>query len=175
MMLDEKLSLHFTLREFLRSETAARLGIDNMPSRETLHALERTAGNLERVRQLLGVPIYVSSGYRCEALERVLCERDFIGWCRRHEKAPAEAWPEYFARKAHPTGRATDFEAPEYGPPIDICRAIYASDIDYDQLIYEHTWVHLAWARVGAAPRRQVLTLMPGGGYAAGIVHRPLS
>ena len=151
MMLDEKLSQHFTLREFLRSETAARLGIDNLPGSEMIHTLERTAVNLERVRQLLGVPLQISSGYRCLELNRAIGSKD---------------------TSAHVEGRAADFEAPEFGPPIDICRAIYASDIKYDQLIYEHSWVHIAWERVGETPRRSVLTLMPGGTYAAGIVQR---
>ncbi len=151
MMLDEKLSMHFTLREFLRSETAARFGIDNNPSPEILHALERNAENMERVRQLLGVPLQVSSGYRCLALNRAIGSKD---------------------TSAHVRGLATDFEAPEYGPPVDICRAIAASDIDFDQLIFEHSWVHIAWVAAGAAPRRSKLTLMPGGTYSAGIIQR---
>ncbi len=154
MMLDEQLSPHFTLREFLRSETAARRGIDNLPSSEIIHTLERNAVNMERVRQLLGVPLQISSGYRCLDLNRAIGSKD---------------------TSAHVEGRATDFEAPEFGPPIDICRSIYASDILYDQLIYEHSWVHIAWPRVDAAPRRSVLTLMPGGTYAAGIVQRGIA
>lgn len=151
-MYDEKLSPHFTLGALLRSETAARLGIDNSPLPEILHALQRLAGNLEIVRQLLGsVPIYISSGYRCLELNRALRSKD---------------------TSAHVEGRAADFDAPDYGPPIDICRAIAASNIDFDQLIYEHTWVHIAWARIGETPRRQVLTLMQGGTYAAGIIQR---
>jgi hypothetical protein len=149
MMLDEKLSTHFTVREFLRSETAARRGIDNTPPQEVLHALERTAVNLEAVRRLLGVPIHISSGYRCLALNRAIRSND---------------------TSAHVRGLAVDFDAPEYGPPLDICRAIYASDIQYDQLIYEHTWVHIAWAAAGTGVRRQTLTLIRGGSYAHGLV-----
>ncbi len=151
MMLDEKLSPNFTLREFLRSETAARQGIDNMPSPEILHALERNAQNMELVRRLLGEPLQVSSGYRCLELNRAIGSKD---------------------TSAHVKGLATDFEAPSYGPPVDVCRAIYASDIDFDQLIYEHTWTHIGWAAAGATPRRQALTLMPGGTYAPGIMQR---
>lgn len=139
MMLDEKLSLNFTLGEFLRSDTAARKGIDNTPSPEILRALERLAVNLEDVRRLLGVPLHISSGYRCLALNRAIGSKD---------------------TSAHVRGLAADFDAPEYGPPADICRAIYASDIQYDQLIYEFgRWVHLGWARPGEGVRRQVLTI----------------
>lgn len=149
--LDDKLSQHFTLREFLRSETAARRGIDNTPGPVMLRVLERTAANLEDVRRLLGVPIHISSGYRCLALNRAIGSKD---------------------SSAHVRGLAVDFDAPEFGEPVDICRAIHASDIMYDQLIYEHTWVHIAWAATGSAPRRQTLTLMPGGSYAHGILER---
>jgi hypothetical protein len=95
--------------------------------------------------------MHISSGYRCLALNRVLRSSD---------------------SSAHVRGRAADFDAPEYGPPVDICRSIYASDIRYDQLIYEHTWVHIGWARAGSAPRRETLTLMRGGTYAHGIIVR---
>lgn len=151
MLPDESLSLHFTLREFMRSETAARKGINNMPPETILPAIERTADHLEDVRRLLGVPIHISSGYRCLALNRAIGSKD---------------------TSAHVRGLAVDFEAPEYGPPVDVCRAIYASDIQYDQLIFEHTWVHIAWVPAGTGARRQVLTLMPGGTYAHGIVQR---
>ena len=151
MMFNDKLSEHFTLGEFLRSETAARLAIDNTPPPEILHALQRNAECMEDVRTILGVPLHVSSGYRCPELNRAIGSKD---------------------TSAHPEGRATDFDAPQFGTPADICRRIVASDIAFDQLISEHPWVHIAWAKMGAIPRRQVLTLMPGGTYAAGIVER---
>lgn len=148
LLLDEKISPNFTLGEFLRSETAARRGIDNMPPPDIFLALKRLAANLEDVHRLLGVPIHISSGYRCLVLNRAIGSKD---------------------TSAHVRGLAADFDAPEYGPPIDVCRAIYASDIAYDQLIYEHTWTHIAWPEVGAKARRMTLTLVRGG-YAQGIV-----
>jgi len=148
MRLDEKLSANFTLGEFLRSETAARRGIDNTPPQELLRALERTAVNLEDVRRLLGVSIHI---YRSLALNRAIGSKD---------------------SSAHVRGLAVDFDAPEYGAPADVCRAIYASDIQYDQLIFEHTWTHIAWPAAGTGARRQTLTLLPGGTYIDGIVER---
>lgn len=151
MMRDEKLSPHFALSEFLRSETAARLGIDNTPAPEILHALQRNAECLEDVRRLLGVPMHISSGYRSLVLNRAIGSKD---------------------SSAHVDGRAVDFDAPQFGSPLNICHRIVASDITFDQLIFEHTWVHIAWPKAGTIPRRQVLTLMPGGTYATGIVGR---
>ena len=58
-----QLSENFTLGEFLRSETAARLGIDNTPSDEIINALRRNAANMEGVRSSINL------------IEKVLVER----------------------------------------------------------------------------------------------------
>lgn len=139
MRADENLSTHFTLGEFLRSETAARRGIDNRPPPEIIRALERTAVNLEDVRRLLGVPLHISSGYRSLALNRAIGSND---------------------TSAHVRGLAADFDAPEFGTPAEVCRVIQASDIQFDQLILEYRrWVHIGFALAGAGVRRQVLTI----------------
>lgn len=166
---DQRLSPHFHLSEFTRSEMAERMEIDNTPTPEEIEALRRNAAGMEQVRSLLGVPILISSALRREALERVLCAKDFAAWCKRHKKLEASAWPEYFARKQHPKGLATDWTAPAYGSPLKCCRAVASSQIAFDQLILEHTWAHISWPAWDARPRREVLTLIPGG-YARGIV-----
>lgn len=171
-MLDERLSPNFHLSEFTRSEIASRMGIDNTPGVEQLANLRINAVNMEQVHTLLAAPILISSGLRCEAIERVLCERDFKAWCGRHGKDPQQAWPEYFERKGHPLGLCTDFTAPRFGPPVYVARTIAASKIIFDQLVYEHTWVHIRWAKAGERPRLEVLTLMPGGAYTLGIIDK---
>ena len=148
---DIKLTDHFWLSEFLRSETADRLGIDNTPPERIIDALRYNASCLEAVRTLLAAPLHVSSGFRCLSLNRVLRSKD---------------------TSAHVRGLATDFEAPGFGTPLEICRAIKASDITFDQLIFEHTWVHIGWATPGTGSRREVLTLLNGGAYAPGIIAR---
>lgn len=145
---DLRLSPNFTLGELLRSELAARMGIDNTPPEDVLAALRRTAQGLEYVRALLGVPVHVSSGYRCPELNLAVGSKQ---------------------TSAHVRGQAADFEAPDYGTPLEVCRAIYASSIGFEQLIYEHTWVHISWPDQGEAPRRQVMTLMPDKTYMAGL------
>lgn len=170
-MSDERLSEHFYLSEFTRSDTAARLGIAMVPTPDVLMNLRANATGMEQVRGLLRAPIHVLSGWRPEALEAVLCEKDYKAWCRRHSLMPSPAaWRTYFERKKHPWGLATDFVAPAFGPPSRVCRAIAASSIGFDQLIFEHTWTHIAFPRLASAgPRREVLTLIPGG-YAQGII-----
>ena len=128
---------HFTLGELTASDWALRLGIDNTAPTAVLANLRRTAGVLEQIRALTGVPLMVSSGYRCLALNRALKSAD---------------------TSAHVQGLAADFTA----PPLD-CRSlaerIVASDIAFDQCILEFgAWVHLGVAPSGSAPRREVLT-----------------
>jgi len=146
---DERLSPHFMLSEFVRSQTADRQGIDNTPTPEIIERLRANAGNLEAVHVRLQAPVHISSGYRCLALNRAIGSKD---------------------TSAHVRGDATDFEAPEFGAPLEVCREIESSNIPFDQLIWEHTWTHIGWAREGETPRRQILTLMPGGKYAVGLV-----
>jgi len=63
------LTEHFTLSEFVRSETADRNHIDNTPSPEVVSNLRALCRNvLEPARVAFGAPIYVTSGYRCPAL-----------------------------------------------------------------------------------------------------------
>jgi zinc D-Ala-D-Ala carboxypeptidase len=141
---------HFTLEEFTVSNTAARMGIDNTPNSARVRGnLTRTAQLMERIREALGQPIIVTSGYRSPALNRA------VGGV---------------ATSAHTEGLACDFICPAFGTPLDVCRGLepYVEALGIDQLIYEHTWVHVGLLE--AAPRHQVLTLVPGGGYVAGIV-----
>lgn len=169
-MKDERLTEHFFLSEFIRSETATRLGIQNEPNAEQLANLRTNAQGMELVRGVLKVPVLISSGLRVEDLERILCERDYLAWCRRRSLMPSPtAWRTYFEAKKHPQGLATDFTAPAFGSPVVVCRALAASDIPFDQLIHEHTWCHVSWPRRQVAPRRQLLTLIDGG-YANGII-----
>jgi zinc D-Ala-D-Ala carboxypeptidase len=171
-MTDERLTDHFFLSEFTRSETAARLGIPMKPSTEVLSNIRLNAAGMEMVRDVLKAPVLISSGYRPEGLEMVLCAHDYETWCTGKRLKPSpDSWQIYFARKRHPLGLATDFTAPAFGPPAKVCRAIEQSDIRFDQLIFEIDWCHISWLP-GSAPRkakREVLTLVAGG-YVPGIL-----
>ena len=66
-----RLTKHFTLEEFERSNTASRLGLDNtIPLTYRYRAL-RLAWFLEKLRQHTG-PIRISSGYRGTALNKAV-------------------------------------------------------------------------------------------------------
>lgn len=119
-----KLTEHFYLEEFTQSDYALRHGIKNIPSPKVRQNLQVLANGLEEVRALLGKPIFITSGYRGIDLNRA------IGGA---------------ATSAHTLGYAADFVCRSYGTPEQITDAIKDSDIEYDQLICEGTWVHISF------------------------------
>ncbi|MDP3139804.1 MAG: D-Ala-D-Ala carboxypeptidase family metallohydrolase [Rubrivivax sp.] len=131
------LSPHFTLAEFVVSETAARRGIDNMPPDEVMPALRRTALGMEAIRvRLGGAPIVVTSGFRCLELNRAIGSKD---------------------TSQHTRGEACDFICPRFGSPADVAAALKDSGIGFDQLILEfYRWVHVSFSD---KPRHQALEI----------------
>ena len=135
-----RLSDHFTLIEFTRSQTASRHGIDNTPNEEQLENLKTLAKGLEDVRTKLdNNPINISSGFRCEALN------DRLGSKRTSR---------------HIMGLAADFTADRYDSVERVFDVLKNSSIGFDQLILEHNaWIHIAFPKEGEEPRRQVLII----------------
>lgn len=141
------LSEHLTLDEMLRSQTAARKGIPNVPTPTIVARMEVLAQTVfEPVRALLGVPLQVNSGYRSPELNKA------VGGAKD---------------SAHTRGEAVDIV------PLGISLReafdkIRASPILYDQLLEEcgpTGWLHIAIAREGAMPRRQVMLASGGPGH----------
>lgn len=134
-----KLSEYFTLEELIGSQEATRHGIDNTPGPTALANITLVAKKLDEVRRLLGRPVFVSSGYRCDALNR-----------RVNGSKTSD----------HVAGLAADFSCPGFGKTMDVFEKIRNSGIVYDQLIAEFPnsptggWVHIG---VGKRMRRQAL------------------
>ena len=141
-----QLSKYFTLEELFFSDTAARKGIDNTPSPAVQVTLGATAKAMDEVRQLLGHPVRVLSGYRCPRLNTA------VGGAKT---------------SAHLTGNALDFICPQFGTVRQVFDAIRASGLQFDQLIIERPdsvnggWVHIAF---GGRNRRECLSY-DGKGY----------
>ena len=135
-----RLSENFSLEELTASETAARKGIDNTPSKEVIDNLKRLAAALQEVRALLNHrAILISSGYRSPELNQA------VGGS---------------ATSDHCKGLAADFICPSYGTPNDIVRAIAASGLSFKQVIREFDkWVHLSIPEEGQEPRKQALII----------------
>jgi hypothetical protein len=138
-----RLTAHFALEELACTQHRE---FDNTPPPEVVATLRNTAAQMEAVRRLLGDrPISVSSGYRCRALNRA------VGGVRT---------------SAHLSGHAVDFNCYGFGDPLAVCRAVAASDLPFDQLIEEGSWVHISF---DPRMRRQVLTRRRDGSYGRGL------
>ena len=67
------LSPHFELREFTESATARQYGIVNEPPPEAVENLKALCVNtLEPLREALGLPIIITSGYRTKELNDII-------------------------------------------------------------------------------------------------------
>lgn len=133
---------NFTIKELTSSAKAEQLKIDNTPPPAELANLQILIAGLEQVRALLKAPMIISSGYRCPALNKA------VGGAKDSD---------------HMKGLAADFTAPAFGKPAQIVKAIAASDIEFDQVIFENkgsVWVHIGF---GPAKRKQVLTIDKNG------------
>ena len=149
-----QLSPHFSLAEFVASATAKDRGIDNSLPAELLPAARSTAEMLERIRDLLSaragytVPITITSGYRCVALNAAVGSG----------KTSDHLW-----------ARAADFTAASFGTPLQICQALapLVSVLGVGQLIYEcpepgRRWVHVS-TRTPDKLVNRVITIGPAG------------
>lgn len=139
-----KLSENLSLSEVIRSESAKRKGIDNMPTPEHLANLKVIAEKIfQPIRENFRVPIHISSGYRSKALNTA------IGGSLTSQ---------------HCTGEALDIDMD--GSPHGVTNAdvfnFIKDKLDFDQIIWEFgsainpDWVHVSY-RVKGGNRKQVL------------------
>lgn len=135
------LSKYFTKAEMIRSAKAKKLGIDNTPPQAIIDNLMLFCRCCaDRVRELFGVPISPSSGYRCPKLNVA------VGGS---------------ATSDHPQGFAMDFNVPGHTVRQAIGK-IVRSGIVFDQLIDEYgTWIHVGYRPLGRN-RNQILIIRKG-------------
>jgi len=139
-----KLSQHLSLSEVIRSESAKRNGISNMPIALHIENFKLLAEKVfEPIRLHFGCPIHISSGYRSAELNRC------VGGSSTSQ---------------HCTGEAIDIDMD--GSPSGVTNKMvfdYIKDnLVFDQLIYEFgdsknpDWVHVSYESTGKQ-RKQVL------------------
>ena len=128
-----KLSNNLSVKEVTKSNTAKRCGISNEPTIEHLENLKAIALNIfQPARNYFKKPIFVSSGYRSEALN------EKIGGSKKSQ---------------HSKGQALDLDAHTFGGLTNQQLFKFISDhTDFDQLIWEFgtdeepDWVHVSYA-----------------------------
>ena len=137
-----KISKHLTLAELITSQTATRKRIDNTPSPQVIANLKLVAEKVfEPLREGLGKPIRISSGYRSPALNKA------IGGAKNSQ---------------HTTGEALDLQGVGGLKNSEIFNFI-KDNLDYSQLIWEYgtdkepAWVHVSYKKSGN--QNQILTI----------------
>lgn len=145
------LSPHFTYLEAINSDTARKNNVSNVPYLDAMYAMFYTASKMEQVRRVLGdKAILINSWYRSSEVNAL------VGGSKTSQ---------------HMSGEAVDFICPSFGTPVDICKKLISSGLSFDQLIYEHSWVHISFKNPDGQNRKQVLTLV-NGKYVSGITDK---
>lgn len=138
-MIDIQLTSNFRLSEFIQSDIADKLPAlkikQELISYDVLSNIIEVAHHLQRIRDDLGFPIYISSGYRCPELNRKV---------------------KGVGNSAHLKGLAVDMYHIDildngHDALIKSCQIV-----DFDQLIVYDNFVHIGFTNK-MTPRRQII------------------
>lgn len=126
-----RLTENFTLEELTHSATAVRKGVNNIPGSEEVSNLRALCRNvLQPARIALGIPLFVTSGFRSDSLNRVI--GGVLG-------------------SQHMQGEASDIKCEDNKSLFDFIH----KHLEFDQLIWEYgddkqpDWVHVSYKRKG--------------------------
>lgn len=131
---------YFTIAELVKSDTANKKKINNTPTKEIENNLNQLITNiLDPLRESWGNPIIVSSGYRCQELNKA------VGGAKTSQ---------------HTLGQAADIHTKlntkeENKKLFDLIKSL---KLPFDQLIneYNYKWVHVSYS---PRNRRQILNI----------------
>lgn len=135
-------SKNISYKEATHSTTAKRLGIDNTPNAEQFSNMVYVAENVfQPIREHFGVPIYVSSFFRSEALNKAVRGS---------------------SSSTHIRGEAMDLDADVFEGVTNAQIFEYIkNNLEFDQLIWEFgtdenpAWVHVSLSKRNN--RKQIL------------------
>ena len=127
---------YFSISELTKSATATRLGIDNTPDAVVRYNLIALIENiLDPLREAWGAPIIVTSGYRCERLNKA------VGGATNSQ---------------HRKGEAADIRtlSDSRADNMRLLRLLLRMKLPYDQVIAEYVdaqgrpdWIHVSYSR----------------------------
>ncbi len=129
--------LNFKMSELIKSNTAIKHNINNMPDINSLdYMLDLIYYCLQPIREKIKKPMIITSGYRSAKVN------ELVGGA---------------AASQHVKGQAVDFKIKGMTPK-QIIEFIRSSGIEFDQLINEYDkWVHVSFDK--RKNRRQVLKI----------------
>jgi hypothetical protein len=143
-----QLSKNLSLAEVMRSETAKRKGISNMPTPEHIENFKKLAENVfQPIREHFGVPIHISSGYRSKALNTA------VGGSLSSQ---------------HCKGEAIDIDMDGTTITNKQIFDFVKDNVNFDQMIWEFgtdanpDWVHVSYNSDGPQ-RKQILKAVKSG------------
>lgn len=127
---------YFTIHELLQSNTAKIRGINNIPDSSDIYDnLQALIENvLDPLRKAYGKPIFVSSGYRCPALNKL------VGGSKTSQ---------------HVLGQAADIHVKNTLGNKQLYNLVLKLKLPFDQMIlekgtiYNPQWVHISYKRNG--------------------------
>ena len=129
---------YFTLKELTKSDSAKRSKINNTPTKqEEANLIALVENILDPLREAYGKPIIVTSGFRCERLNKL------VNGSKTSQ---------------HRTGQAADIRTVE--DTIEENKKLFdlvqELNLPYDQLIdeYNYDWVHVSYS---PRNRKQIL------------------
>jgi len=144
-----QLSKNLSLAEVIRSETAKRKGVSNMPTEAHIENFKLLAEKVfQPIREHFGVPIHISSGYRSEALNKAIKGSNTSQHC---------------------TGEAIDIDMDATSVTNAEIFEYIKDNLEFDQLIWEFgtdanpDWVHVSYESTGKQ-RKQILKAVKKGG-----------
>lgn len=129
---------YFTIKELCESSTAKEHKINNSPnSMIKRHLTLLVQFILDPLREKYGKPIIISSGYRCEELNKLL----------NGSKT-----------SQHKKGLAADITTGSVSENKKLFNLIIKLNLPFDQLINENNykWIHVSYS---SKPRKQILHL----------------
>ena len=130
--------LNFKISELIHSDTAVQHNINNMPDINSLDCmLELIVNCLQPIREKLGKPMIITSGYRNSQVNKL------VGGA---------------SNSGHTKGQAVDFVVNGM-TPAKVCEFIKNSGVEYDQCINEYNqWTHISYNK--GKNRKQILTIV---------------
>ncbi len=147
-----RLTAHFTLAEFTRSESAKRHGVSNQPIPEHIENIKILCERvLEPIRMKFG-PLILSSGYRSKVLNH------YIGGSLKSQ---------------HCEGKAADLDMDGVdGVTNKEIFEYIKNELEFDQLINEfnYSWIHVSY-NLGKN-RKQVLDALKVNNKTVYAIHR---
>ncbi len=125
-----KLTDNFTLNELVYSVTAEANKIDNRPNVKVISNLQKLCENvLQPLRDYLGCPVIVTSGFRCAELNKKIAGKP---------------------NSHHLMGYAADFVVPQRN--LKDVFSWMKTHLPYDQLLFEYNssgdrWIHVSYVK----------------------------